>query len=146
MNKNHTNHPRNIYACSIILGAMLTSGAVFAQITEHQSTTTTTAGTISSFDPNTIMVRTESSPDPVRYSYNKTTTYVDENGAPVSMETVRSGVPVTVSYIKNGDDMLASRVIVRKVEEVAPTTRTTVVAPVAPVIEEKRTTTTTSDK
>lgn len=157
MNKNHTNNPRTNYVRALILASLFTSGAAFTQITDTQSaTTTTTAGTISSLDQNTIMVRTESSTDPLRYNYNKTTIYVDENGVPVPMETVRSGAPVTVYYIKNGDNMVASKVIVRKivavpvttpVPMVVPTPPVTVVAPFTPIIEEKKTTTTTtSDK
>jgi len=119
-----------------LLGLMLfTSTSVFAQTAVSQTTTTTTAGTISEFSPDTIIVRSESSPEPIRYSYSKTTTYVDEAGAPVSMELVKSGLPVTVHYIKEGDRMVASRVIVRK----AAVTTT------APVIQEKKTTTTTTE-
>ena len=57
-----------------------------------QSTTTTGAGTISEFSPDSIVVKTESAPAPVHYTYSKTTTYVDESGNPVSMETVKSGI------------------------------------------------------
>src|SRR5206468_12028102 len=60
------------------------------------ATTTYTAGTVSEFSPDTIIVRSETSPEPIRYSYTKTTTYVDDAGAPVSLETVLSGLPVTV--------------------------------------------------
>ncbi len=102
-------------------------------IEEKKITTTTTAGTISEFGPETIIVRSETSPDPVRYSYSKTTTYVDETGAPVSIETVKSGLPVTVHYSKVGDRMMATKVIVRKA-----------VLKTAPAIEEKKTTTTTT--
>lgn len=120
------------------------------------TTTTTSAGTISDFSPDTIVIRSEGSPDPVRYSYTKSTTYVDEAGAPVSMETVRSGLPVTVHYVRDGDRLVASRVVVRRhVAAVAPVVvEKSVSAPVvveerrvvtpAPVIEEKRTTTTTT--
>jgi hypothetical protein len=96
-------------------------------------TTTESAGTISEFSPDTIIIRSESSPEPIRYSYSKTTTYVDDAGNPVSMEVVKSGVPVTVHYVKEGDRVIARRVIVH---------RTTTSAPAR--IEEKRTTTTTT--
>ena len=97
------------------------------------TTTTTTAGTISEFGQDTIIIRSETSPEPVRYSYSKTTTYVDETGAPVSIETVKSGLPVTVYYVKVGDKMVASKVIVRKA-----------VVKVVPAVEETKTTTTTT--
>ena len=97
--------------------------------------TTTTSGTISEFSPDTIVVRSTTSAEPMRYRYSKTTTYVDETGAPVSMEIVKSGLPVTVHYVKEGNDLVASKVIVR---------RTTTTAPAPAAIEEKKTTTTTT--
>ena len=102
-----------------------------------QATTITSAGTISQFSPDTIVVKTENATEPVHYTYSKSTTYVDENGNPVSMETVKSGLPVTVYYVKDGDNLVASKVIVR---------RAVVVAPATNVQESKTTTTTTTDK
>ena len=118
-----------------LLGLLLTTvNVTFAQTVVKETTTTTnSAGTISEFGPETIIIRSETSPEPIRYSYTKTTTYVDETGAPVSIETVKSGLPVTVYYLKVGDKMVASKVIVRKV-----------VVKAAPAIEEKKTTTTTT--
>lgn len=123
-----------------ITAAILTTGSFALAADEVVTTTTTnTAGTISEFSPDTIIVRSETSPEPIRYSYTKTTTYVDEAGAPVSMALVKSGLPVTVYYVKQGDKMVASKVIVRKVKT------TTTAAPDA-VIEKKTTTTTTESK
>ncbi|HEX4138943.1 MAG TPA: hypothetical protein VHY09_01245 [Candidatus Methylacidiphilales bacterium] len=93
-------------------------------------TTTTSAGTVSQFSPSAITVTSGGAP--VSYSYSKTTTYVDENGNPVSVETIRSGMPVTVYYSQEGDRMLASKVIVHNV---IPTDQSTVI---------KKTTTTTT--
>ncbi len=106
-----------------------------ATVSPVQTTQTTTMsmGTISEFGPQRIILRTESSPEPLPYTYSKTTTYVDESGAPVSIETVKSGLPVTVYYTKVGDTFMANKVIVRK-SLVIPT----------PVIETKKTTTTTT--
>ena len=120
------------YLATLAVGTMLTAGTV-AQTTV-QTTTTNGAGTITEFSPDTIILRSETSPDPVRYSYSKTTTYVDETGSPVSIETVKSGLPVTVFYTKIGDRMIATKVIVRKA----------VVVPIAPAIIEQKTTTTTT--
>jgi len=39
-----------------------------------ETTTTTSAGTISEFGPQRLVIKTESSPDPLRYTYSKTTT------------------------------------------------------------------------
>jgi hypothetical protein len=114
--------------------ALALPSASFAQASV--TTTTTSDGTISDFSPDTLVIRSQSNPEPIRYSYSKTTTYVDESGAPVSLETVKSGLPVTVHYIKEGDRMVANRVIVHK-----STTTTT-----APAEERKTTTTTTEEK
>src|SRR5215213_7788292 len=116
--------PIHILRGAFLIAATLTlSPVAFAQTSvtttregggASVSTTTTTAATISEFSPDTIVVRSETSPEPIRYSYSKTTTYVDEDGAPVSLELVKSGLPVTVHYIKEGDRMVANRVIVRR--------------------------------
>ncbi len=103
------------------------------------TTTTTTAGTISEFGPQRFVIKTESSPDPIRYTYGKKTTYVDEDGKSVSIQTVKSGLPVTVYYTKVGDALVATKVIVRKAVVVEPE----VVEP--RVIEKKKTTTTTEE-
>src|SRR5580692_5843760 len=96
-------------------------------------TTTESAGPVSEFSPDTIIIRSESSPEPIRYTYSKTTTYVDDAGNPVSMEVIKSGLPVTVHYVKEGDRVVARRVIVHRVVKAAPA-----------IIEEKKTTTTTT--
>jgi hypothetical protein len=75
---------------------------------------TTTTGTINEFGENRIVVRTETSADPITYSFTKSTTYVDEAGAPVSIETVKSGLPVTIHYAREGDGLVARKVVVRK--------------------------------
>ena len=128
-----------LVAVSLALGSMASAQTSVTTTTGGTTaTTTTTAGTISEFSPDTIVVRSETSPTPLRYSYSKTTTYVDETGAPVSMELVKSGLPVTVHYIKQGDRLIANKVVVRK------KTTTTTTSPAA--IEEKKTTTTTTTK
>jgi hypothetical protein len=121
------------YLGAFAIGTTLTTAALAQTVVKE--TITNSVGTISEFSPDTIIIRSETSPEPLRYSYSKTTTYVDETGAPVTLETVKSGLPVTVYYTKVGDRLVANRVVVRK---------TTVVAPVAPAIIEKKTTTTTT--
>ena len=122
-----------------ILSASLPAYAQTAAVTT--TSTTTSAGTISEFSPNTIVVKSETAAEPVRYSYTKTTTYVDENGQPVSMDIVKSGAPVTVYYTRDGDSMVATKVIVRKAVS------TTTTGGDATAVEKKTsTTTTTTDK
>ncbi len=118
---------------------MVKTGVVAPIVTvspvETTQTTTMSMGTISEFGPKRIILRTEASPEPLPYSYGKTTIYVDESGAPVSIKTVKSGVPVTVYYTKVGDNFVANKVIVRKAGLITPQ-----------VIETKTTTTTTESK
>ena len=103
------------------------------------TTTTTTvqpvevAGTVTEFAPDAIVVRTQDATAPVRYSFSKTTEYVDEAGNRVTREVVKSGVPVTVRYIREGDNMVVNRVIVHRAAAAAPAT-----------VTEKTTTTTTT--
>jgi hypothetical protein len=96
------------------------------------TTTTSTAGTISEFSPDQIVVKSTTSSEPLRYGFTRETTYVDEAGQPVSIQTIRSGLPVTVDYVQDGSRVIARRVIVHR----------TVAAP--PQLIEKRTTTTTT--
>lgn len=122
---------------AVLLGGFLASASVaMAQSTTVQ-TTTTSNGIISDFSPSAMTVRTETSSSPINYTFSKTTTYVDESGNPVSVETVRSGAPVTVYYTQDGDQMVASKVVVRK-------SVTTDVTPPAPAVIEKKTSTTTT--
>jgi hypothetical protein len=90
-----------------------------------------TAGIISELGESRFLIKSETSPDPVSYTYSKTTTYMDEEGKPVDVTVVKTGVPVTVYYTKVGDSMVVSRVVVRKAK-LAPTQE----------IERKKTTTT----
>ena len=128
---------RNLTAAIASLLLAITS-ATYAQTAVETTTTTTNAGgVISEFGPDILVLKTETAPEPIRYTYTTKTVYVDETGAPVTMTTVKSGLPVTVYYTKVGDKMVASKVVVKK-------TVVKTVAPVAPVIEEKKTTTTTT--
>jgi hypothetical protein len=121
---------------AILLATILSFGTAFAA--DVEVSTTTMGGTITEFSPGSaISVRTETSTSPTRYVVGDSVTYVDEAGAPVSAEIIKTGVPVTVHYVKEGDRMVARKVIVKK---------TTTTSTTAPVIEERRTTTTTTTK
>jgi hypothetical protein len=119
----------------LVLAVLIIPCSVFARQEKVTTVTTTeSAGTISEFGPDTIVIQSETSSTPNHYSYTKKTTYVDDTGAPVSMETVKSGLPVTVYYTRDGDRMVADKVIVRKtrtttggsgIEETRTSTKTT---------------------
>ena len=90
-------------------------------------------GTIGEFGSNRIILNPAGSTESVHYAYGETTTYVDEDGHPLAVTTVKSGQPVTIYYTRSGDTLVATKVIVRK-ELIAPNS----------VIERKTTTTTTT--
>jgi hypothetical protein len=111
---------RFLASLSVLSLMVFATGATAENVIQETTTTTTTTstGTISKVSPEILFVKTATSPDPVGFSYTKTTTYVDENGKPVSIETVKSGLPVTVHYDKSGTKMVATKVVVKKTEVV----------------------------
>lgn len=51
---------------------------------------------------------------PVRYALTEKTTYVDENGNPIALTTVKSGLPVTIYHTRSDRTLIANKVIQRK--------------------------------
>ena len=99
----------------------------FAQAT---TTVTTTNGAFNEYVPasETMVVKMESGSAPLRYTITKQTTIVDESGAPVAIERISSGSPLSIQYTTAGDRLVASRIIVQKptaVTEQQTTTTTT---------------------
>ena len=85
-------------------------------------------GTITTYTPGTefIEMRTETTKTPVKYYYTKNTTVVDSTGAAVDMAMLRSDLPVSYSYVKEGDRMVVSKITVQKpIAEIRKTTETT---------------------
>src|ERR1700761_4985785 len=117
---------RNYLGLALCVAA-LTATPAFAQM-ETTTTTTRTGGTLTEISPGDFSVRTEPSSLPIHYTYTKSTTYTDENGNPVSVETVRSGTPVTVYYDREGNEMVARRVVLLKAPTVVTTEGGTAVA------------------
>src|SRR4051812_38743730 len=71
-------------------------------------------GTVSQVTPGSQVIQSTTEPEPLRYRFTRTTTYVDETGAPVTLDVVRSGLPVRVEYARSGEDLIATRVIVQR--------------------------------
>lgn len=114
--------------------------AGFTPSLRAETVVTESAGTISEFTPEALVIRTETNAAPTRYVMSKEVTYVDDAGAPVSVEVVKSGLPVTVHYVREGDREVARRVVVHRAREVrgaAVEERRTEVR--RPVVEERRT-------
>lgn len=104
---------KKIQSLTFALSLLALPCSMYAQEQMSSVTTTETAGTISELGQDTIVVRSGNS-SPMRYSSTQSTTYVDETGTPVSAETVKSGSPVTVYYTRDGNRLVADKVVVRK--------------------------------
>lgn len=100
------------------LGALAIFSSFAALDTGHAeppvvpAATLQSAGTVSAYGSNSITIRTDDSARNVRYASSATTTFMDENGAPVPMVMLKAGVPVTIDYVRLGDRLVARRVIV----------------------------------
>ena len=97
-----------------------------------ETSTTTATGTITTYTPGTdyITFRTGGTTGaPVRYYYSKDTTLLDPEGRTVTWSAVRPDLPATVYYVREGDRMIARKIVLSS----SPA-----------VIEKKETTTTTT--
>lgn len=143
-----TSSIKNILLAAIC--AAFVVGTAFAQDSVVSTSTVTTDGVVQQFEPasSQIVVSSSTSAAPVRYTYNKTTTFVDAAGNVVSQESIKQNTPARIYYTKVGDSYVVTKFVVTpatKTTVVVPAT-TTVVAPVAPapVVEETTSTTTTT--
>lgn len=96
------------------------AGLAFCGLAHADTTTTTTRevtsdGTISSFEPQSFVIKSQTATDPLTYSSSTSTQYVDEAGNVVTRESIAPGAPVTVHYVREGDRMTADRVVVHKI-------------------------------
>jgi hypothetical protein len=98
--------------------------------TTTESSTVTSQGTITAYTPGSeyITFRSPTDTAPVRYYYDKSTTILDPEGRIVTWTAVRPELPATVYYIRQGDRMIARKIILSKpgtVYERKETTTTT---------------------
>ena len=127
-----------------ILGAALLAVGCFwssQALAQTATTVTTTNGSFTEYVPGsqTMVVRSEAGTSPLRYSVSKQTTVVDEAGAPVAIERISPGSQLSIQYTGSGDQLVASRVVVRR-----PATST--VTSVPPMAEQQTNTTTTTTR
>jgi len=103
--------------------------------TTTESATTTSVGTITAYTPGSdyISVRTETSSEPVKYYYTKSTTIVDPEGKTVEWSALKPNMPVRYTYVKEGDRMVISKITLTKpvsyYEKETTTTTTTTKRP-----------------
>src|SRR4051812_19321068 len=98
---------------------------------------TESAGTVTEYHPDALVIRSEVATAPTRYVIGRKVEYVDEDGVPIAPEEVRLGVPVTVRYVREGDRVLARRVVVHR-RVVEPVPAATVVTPAPAAVVERR--------
>jgi len=131
----------------LALGLCLLSTQAFAQTTK--TTVTTSNGAFTEYVPGsqTVVVRSQTNPAPLRYVVTKQTTVVDEAGAPIALERITPGSPLSVEYVGTGERLQASRIVVhRSTAATAPVTTTTAPVTTAPVTTQEATTTTTTTR
>ena len=121
--------------------ALLAVGICTTEVRAQATTTvTTTKGAFTEYVPGseTMVVRTETSSAPLRYVVSKQTTIVDESGAPVAIERISTGSPLSIQYTGTGEHLVASRIVVQR-----PAAVTTEPVTTAPVATQQTTTSTT---
>jgi len=102
-------------ALSIVATSLALSTSSPAEDVVRTTTSTISGGTITEFSPSeSVVIQSETTTTPVRYWVTRDTTWVDETGAPVTVERIQRGLPITVRYIHEGDRDIASRVIVHR--------------------------------
>lgn len=126
-------NPLKPLAAVALFGVLVFANGAFAE-TVTTETTTSSSGTFTELTPGAIVIKSETTPEPLPYTFTKTTTYVDENGNPVAIDTVKSGEPMTVYYTQTGNDRVASKVVIK---------RTVTRDATGATIQEKKTTITT---
>lgn len=109
----------------LALAGLVAAGTADAQMVTTQKTTTYT-GTVSQVDPSasTIILRSDSAPQPQTYTYNKETIFTDETGKVVTYESIKDS-PVTVQYTRDGDRMIVTKVTKQPTVRKETTTTTT---------------------
>jgi hypothetical protein len=107
-------------------------GAGVSSTTSTSTTDLSGSGTISAYTPGSdyIAFRSETSTAPVKYYYTKKTVLVDPTGQTVEWSALRPDMPVTYTYVKEGDRMVVTKV--------------TLAQPVSTIKREETTTTTTT--
>ncbi len=136
---------KKIGAAFLAVGICVWAGEARAQTTT--TSVTTTKGAFTEFVPGseTVVLRSETSPDPSRYVVTKQTTIVDASGAPITIEKISPGSPLAVEYATAGDRLVASRIVVQQ-PATSATTVTTEGAATAPITTERTSTTTTTTR
>ena len=112
-------------ACAVAVSTVFAQSSSTTTTTTAGSTGVTTStstsevsgsGVVTTYTPGSdyITFRTETSTEPVRYYYTKKTVLVDPEGRTVEWSALRPDMPVTYSYVKEGDRMVVTKVTLAK--------------------------------
>jgi hypothetical protein len=108
-----------------------TKDATTGTTVTETTTITSTSGTITEYTPGSayFMLRTGTTGAPARFYYTNDAPHVfNPQGHPLSWSVLRPDIPATVYYVREGDRMIVSKVVVGEpavVEKVTTTTTTT---------------------
>lgn len=91
---------------------LATPGPARADSVSTRTETTTYRGTVTDIDPagSTIILKTQERPDPVRYTINEKTTFVDSAGNVTTREKIRNA-PVTIYTMDEGGKQVVTKVV-----------------------------------
>ena len=112
-------------ACAVAVSTVFAQSSSTTTTTTAGSTGVTTStstsevsgsGVVTTYTPGSdyISFRTETSTEPVKYYYTKKTVLVDPEGRTVEWSALRPDMPVTYSYVKEGDRMVVTKVTLAK--------------------------------
>jgi len=112
-------------ACAMAVSTVFAQTSSTTTTTSAGSTGVTTStstsevsgsGVVTAYTPGSdyISFRTETSTEPVKYYYTKKTVLVDPEGRIVEWSALRPDMPVTYTYVKEGDRMVVTKVTVAK--------------------------------
>jgi len=74
---------------------------------------TTTSGNITRITPGAISIQAEGEAHPLAYNITANTKFVDDQNAPVEMQNVKTGRAVIIYYVMEGENRVATKVVLR---------------------------------
>jgi hypothetical protein len=84
------------------------------QATQTTLTTTESSGTVTEFTPGQGLILKTEATEPLHYKFGKTVTYATPDGQVIEASKIRKDSKVRVHYLKDGDDMVVDKVILRR--------------------------------
>jgi hypothetical protein len=109
---------KQILSSAALAAVLLGPGIAGAGVIEERTVTTETStydGTVTEVIPSssTLVIRSRTAPEPVRYVYTDKTTFVDSAGNVVTRESI-ANKPVVVYYNDIGGRTEVSKVVVQR--------------------------------